>query len=113
MVFAQESDVSSALNPAFFHPFIFRSMTLPGPSQLVVQLRDGVVEGGAIKDRSILRIVFEISDHLLPSDDSLVSESLVSLPRLLFPFFSHTLSSFSISGNQILFKFTIDVSVSK
>jgi len=37
---SDESNVVKALNPNFFHVFVFKNCSIPGPSQLIIQLRD-------------------------------------------------------------------------
>jgi len=49
-----ESDVANKLNPNFFHIFEIKGITLPGPSQLVLALKDGELYDGSITDSRLI-----------------------------------------------------------
>ena len=44
----QETEVVRALNPKMFHTFIFKNQVLPGPSQLVLGLKDVKIFNGQV-----------------------------------------------------------------
>mmetsp|Transcript_74429 Transcript_74429/g.198907 ORF Transcript_74429/g.198907 Transcript_74429/m.198907 type:complete len:259 (+) Transcript_74429:1529-2305(+) len=50
----QESDVDERLNPTFFKTFLFKSVALPGPSQLHVSLFDGQLHDGSVVDNALV-----------------------------------------------------------
>ena len=59
-----ESDVANKLNPNFFHMFEIKGITLPGPSQLIVSLKDGeVLDGSIIDSRLIGETTIDLEDR--------------------------------------------------
>ena len=64
-----ESDVVNKLNPNFFHIFEVKGISLPGPSQLVVSLKDAEVYDGTIIDsRLIGDTIIDLEDRWFCSD---------------------------------------------